>query len=181
MSGLPRTLATRTDRRQRGAARHIVVLILAVAAAIGGWLLFAPAERAPDVAFAAIDGRKIGTEDLRGKVVLVNFWATSCVTCVKKMPMITESYETYRDRGYEVLAVAMSYDPANYVLNFVQTRKLPFTVALDPVGEVAKAFGDVRLTPTSFLIDREGRIVKRYLGDVDQKLFFADIERALAS
>src|SRR5690606_10553576 len=126
-------------------------------------------------------GDKIPTESLQGKVVLVNFWATSCVTCVKKMPMITESFNKYGPQGYDVIAVAMKYDPANYVLNFVETRQLPFTVALDSLGDIAKAYGDVQLTPTAFLIDRNGKILKRYLGDVDEKIFFADIESALKS
>lgn len=168
-------------RRQQGAARLIVGGLLACAVAIGAWFTLAPSAQAPEVTFSSIDGRQIQTSDLRGNVVLVNFWATSCVTCVKKMPMIIDSYEKYGPQGYDVVAVAMRYDPANYVLNFVETRKLPFTVALDTMGEVAKAFDDVQLTPTAFLLGRDGRIVKRYLGDVDENLFFADIENALKS
>lgn len=168
-------------RRQQGAARLIAGGLIACVVAVGAWFTLAPAAPAPDVTFTAIDGRQIQTSDLRGNVVLVNFWATSCVTCVKKMPMIVDSYEKYGPQGYDVVAVAMRYDPANYVLNFVETRQLPFTVALDTMGEVAKAFDDVQLTPTAFLLDRDGRIVKRYLGDVDQKIFYADIENALKS
>ena len=167
--------------RQRGAARLVAGIMLAAAAAVGGWFMLAPAAQAPDVTFTSIQGDKIPTDSLRGKVVLVNFWATSCVTCVKKMPMIVDSFQKYRPQGYEVVAVAMQYDPPNYVLNFAETRKLPFTVALDPMGEMAQAFGDVQLTPTSFLIGRDGHIIKRYLGEVDQKVFYADIEQALKS
>lgn len=168
-------------RRQHGAARLIVGGLLALVVAAGAWFTLAPAAQAPEVTFSSIDGRQIKTSDLHGKVVLVNFWATSCVTCVKKMPMVVDSYEKYGPQGYDVVAVAMRYDPANYVLNFVETRKLPFTVALDTMGEVAKAFDDVQLTPTSYLIDRDGHIIKRYLGDVDEKVFYADIEKALKS
>lgn len=170
-----------SSSRERGPARWIAGLMLAMALAVGAWFLLAPAAKAPDVTFPSIDGRQVQSTDLDGKVVLVNFWATSCVTCVKKMPMIVDSFEKYRGQGFEVVAVAMQYDPANYVLNFAETRKLPFTVALDPMGEIAKAFGDVTLTPTSFLVGRDGRIIKRYLGDVDQGMYFADIEKALAS
>ncbi len=160
-------------------ARWVVLAAAVLIGAAGAWFALGPAESAPAVTFTSLQGEEIHTRDLEGKVVLVNFWATSCVTCVKKMPMITESYQTYHPRGYEVIAVAMEYDPANYVIRFAESRELPFVVSLDPVGDIAEAFGDVRLTPTSFLIDREGRIVKRYLGDVDQKTFFADIESAL--
>ena len=168
-------------RRERGATRLVAGAMFALALAVGGWFMLAPAAQAPDVTFTSIQGDKIPTDSLRGKVVLVNFWATSCVTCVKKMPMIVDSFNKYAPQGYDVVAVAMKYDPANYVLNFVETRQLPFTVALDSMGEIAKAYGDVQLTPTAFLLDRDGRIIKRYLGDVDEKVFFADIEQALKS
>ena len=173
--------ASMNPRRERGATRLVVGAMLALAVAVGGWFMLAPAAQAPDITFTSIQGDKIPTESLQGKVVLVNFWATSCVTCVKKMPMITESFNKYAPQGYDVIAVAMKYDPANYVLNFVETRQLPFTVTLDSLGDIAKAYGDVTLTPTAFLIGRDGKIVKRYLGDVDEKIFFADIEQALKS
>ncbi len=160
-------------------ARWVVLAAAVLLGAAGAWFALGPAESAPNVTFTSLQGEEISSNDLQGKVVLVNFWATSCVTCVKKMPMITESYNTYNPQGYEVIAVAMQYDPANYVIRFAESRELPFVVALDPMGEIAKAFGDVRLTPTSFLIDRNGQIAKRYLGDVDQSVFFADIESAL--
>jgi len=113
-------------------------------------------------------------------VVLVKFWATSCTTCVKQMPDTVAHYQTYRDRGFETIAVAMQYDPANYVINFVKQRQLPFKVVVDGDGRIARAFGDVRLTPTAFLIDRQGRIIKRYLGDYDKGEFVATLEKALA-
>ncbi len=168
-------------RRQEGSIRILVSVLLAVAVAVGGWFMFSPGNQAPNVTYTSLHGEKISTESLTGKVVLVNFWATSCVTCVKKMPMIVEAYNKYHRQGFDVVAVAMHYDPPNYVAHFAETRQLPFTVALDPMGELAKEFGDVRLTPTAFLINREGRIVKRYLGDVDEARFTADIEAALVS
>jgi len=167
--------------RERGAARLVAGVMLALALAVGGWFMLAPSAKAPELTYTSIEGQSITPENLEGKVVLVNFWATSCVTCVKKMPMVTESFNKYNPQGYEVIAVAMQYDPANYVLNFVESRQLPFTVALDSMGDIAKAFGDVQLTPTAFLIGRDGSIVKRYLGDVDDKIFYADIENALKS
>lgn len=161
---------------------RLVIFAAAVAVlAAGAWFMVAPAKPAPNTSFTSLQGETFTTESLKGKVVLVNFWATSCVTCVRKMPMITESYKTYGPKGYEVVAVAMQYDRPDYVVQFTESRGLPFTVTLDPKGEIAQAFGEVRLTPTSFLIDRKGNIVKRYLGDVEQQQFFADIEDALRS
>jgi peroxiredoxin len=95
---------------------------------------------------------------------LVNFWATSCTTCVAEMPELVAIHNKFKDRGYETLAVAMSYDPPSYVVNFAQTRQLPFKVAIDNTGAVARAWGDVKLTPTTFLMNKRGEIVKRFVG-----------------
>ena len=117
--------------------------------------------------------------DLKGKVVLVNFWATSCTTCVREMPQIVATHEKYKGRGYETLAVAMSYDPPAYVANFAETRKLPFGVAIDNTGQIAKSFGDVQLTPTSVLINKRGEIVKRYVGEPDFVALHTLVEKLL--
>jgi peroxiredoxin len=93
---------------------------------------------------------------------------------------MVETYERYNARGLDFIAVAMSYDPPNYVLNFTETRKLPFTVALDPQDKLAKAFGDVKLTPTTFLINKEGKIIKRYVGEPDFAALHQLLETALA-
>ena len=77
------------------------------------------------------------------------------------------TFEKYRGRGYNTLAVAMSYDPPAYVANFAESRKLPFGVAIDNTGDIARQFGDIRLTPTSVLINKRGEIVKRYVGAPD--------------
>lgn len=103
--------------------------------------------------------------DLRGRVALVNFWATDCAVCVKEMPQLVATYEKYRARGFETVAVAMRHDPPNHVVAFVERHALPFTVALDPVGALAQAFGDVKLTPMTFLIDRRGNIAARIPGE----------------
>lgn len=124
-------------------------------------------EMAPQFSYTLLDGRKASSDELRGKVVLVNFWATSCTTCVAEMPQIMATHEKFRSRGFETLAVAMSYDPPAYVAHFAETRKLPFGVVIDNTGAIATGFGDVRLTPTTFVIDKRGAIVKRYVGAPD--------------
>jgi peroxiredoxin len=135
---------------------------------------------APASTFVLLDGSKVTTADLKGKVALVNFWATSCTTCVAEMPKMVSTYEKYRSRGYEHLAVAMSYDPPAYVVNFAQTRKLPFSVAIDNTGAVAKAWGDVQLTPTTYLVNKKGEIVKRYVGEPNFAELHQLIEKLLA-
>lgn len=145
----------------------------------GAWAYATYPTQAPEVSFASIQGKQIATADLHGKVVLVNFWATSCSTCIEEMPFLVDTYNKYKNQGYETIAVAMSYDPANYVLDFTQSRQLPFTVALDPTGSLADNFGSIQATPTSFLINRHGKIIKRYVGKAVHSDFHAAIESAL--
>ena len=143
----------------------IAVAVLALVGALAYALLDKPS--APAATFTTLEGRSIVLGELRGKVVLVNFWATSCPGCIKEMPGMVETYNQYKDRGFEIVAVAMRYDPPNYVVNFVRTRQLPFPVALDVDGEHARAFGNVQLTPTSFIIGKDGRILEQKLGELD--------------
>ena len=101
--------------------KAIVALAVLVAVGIGAWFAMRPAQTAPDVTFTTLEGKTFSMQDLRGKVVLVKFWATSCVTCVKQMPDTISAYNEYADKGYEAIAVAMNYDPPNFVLNFAET------------------------------------------------------------
>jgi peroxiredoxin len=148
------------------------VLVLTLAGCSG--------ERAPESSFVLLDGSTLSAKQLQGKVALVNFWATSCTTCVAEMPELVATYQQYKDKGYETLAVAMSYDPPSYVVNFAQTRQLPFKVAIDNTGAVARAWGDVKLTPTTFLLNKRGEIVKRYVGTPNFPELHQLIEKLLA-
>ncbi len=136
---------------------------------------------APDVAFIQLNGERVALESLRGKVVMVNFWATSCTTCVKEMPDMVATYNKYKAQGLDFIAVAMQYDPPNYVVNYAQTRALPFKVALDADASAAKAFGDVQLTPTTFVIDKKGKIIKQYVGEPDFGQLHLLLEKELAA
>lgn len=158
------------------------LLITAAVLAIVGALAYALMDKpgAPAATFTTLEGKPVALADLRGKVVLVNFWATSCPGCIKEMPGMVETYTQYKDRGFEIIAVAMSYDPPNYVLSFVKTRQLPFPVALDVDGAHARAFGNVQLTPTSFIIGKDGRILEQKLGELDFVKLKALLDRELS-
>ena len=135
---------------------------------------------APKSTFVLLDGTRRSSDEFKGRVTLVNFWATSCVSCVAEMPKLSSTYARYHDRGFDTIAVAMRYDPPSYVVNFANSRQLPFPVAIDNTGEVARQWGDVALTPTTYLVDQRGRIVKRYVGEPDFAQLHALIERLLA-
>lgn len=167
----------------RALNRRLGLMTLGLAATLGTSLLLGGCgtrDAAPPSTFVLLDGSTTTTADLKGKVMLVNFWATTCVSCVKEMPMLVETHNKFKDRGYETVAVAMSYDPPAWVLNFAQSRQLPFKVALDNTGELAKNWGDVKLTPTTYLVDKEGNIVKRFVGEPDKDALHQLIEKLLA-
>ena len=133
----------------------------------------------PEVNFIGVLGDQFAMTSLKGKVVLVNFWATSCTVCVSEMPKIVETFEKYRGQGLETVAVAMPYDPPDRVFAYARRNKLPFRVTLDIFGKATQAFGGIRGTPTTFLVDRGGRIVQRFEGEPDFAALGKLIEREL--
>jgi len=163
--------------------RPFAVALAAAALVVGGWLAFqgvGGTEELPDVGYTLLDGTKGTTSQLRGKVVLINFWATDCTTCMHEMPQVAATYEKFRARGYDTLAVAMSYDKPGYVTRYAETRKLPFPVAYDRDGRMAKSLGNAQLTPTSVRVNRRGEIVKRYVGEPDFVALGELVDRLLA-
>lgn len=157
------------ERRKRYRPSLLTLLLLvAIAGAVITVLLPSTGpRRAPDVAFTLLDGRTLPLAQLRGRPVLVSFWATTCRTCVEEMPDLVALYHGLRARGFELIAVAMPYDPPSQVQDFARARALPFPIALDVQGQVTAAFHDVRATPTAFLIDSAGDIVYRHTGRLD--------------
>lgn len=126
-----------------------------------------PNTSAPNVTFTTIEGKKIAMADLKGKVVLVNFWATNCLSCIKEMPALIDMYKRYHQRGLELVAVAMPDDPPAQVANYVNHQKLPFYVMHDGFAEMTKEFGDVNVTPTTFIFDKQGHRLQRTIGTLD--------------
>lgn len=160
-----------------------IALAVVVLAVLGffGYRALAPSSAVPPATFTLLSGEKVTTADLKGKVYLINFWATSCTTCVKEMPDMIKTYQQFKDRGLDFVAVAMNYDPPMYVANFAKTRELPFKVAMDSDGSAARAFGNVQLTPTTFVVDKNGKILKRYVGEPEWDALHKLLDGALAS
>ena len=152
-------------------AAGIVTLALAGAGYVG--YVRGGMQSAPAVGYTLLDGRPSSLQQLRGKVVLVNFWATDCAPCLREMPQFATLHEKFKARGYDMLAVAMRHDPPALVINYAAQHRLPFDVVIDNTGAVAQGFGAVQVTPTTVLIDRRGQIVERYVGEVD----FAALQR----
>lgn len=136
--------------------------------------------QAPEFSGQSLNGELVSSETLQDKVTLIKFWSTDCTTCVAQMPDNIDYYNQYHNQGFDIIAVAMKHDPLEYVRNFTEARQLPFTVVSDKDGAISAAFGDIRMTPTAFLIDKKGRIVKRYVGNYDKAAFTQTLEKALA-
>jgi peroxiredoxin len=157
-------MSTPSSTSSRKGLIGVVTLIVVVAIAVSGWFAFNSTKQVPDATFTLLSGQKVSTNDLKGKVYLINFWATSCETCMQEMPKMISTYNQFKPDGLEFVAVAMNYDVPAYVANYAKSRDLPFKVAFDN-GNAAKEFGNVQLTPTTFLVDRDGHILKRYVGE----------------
>jgi peroxiredoxin len=140
-----------------------VVFVAVVALAL-------PTHRAPppgDLRLILLDGRTTTLADLRGRPVLVAFWATSCAPCIEELPDLVSMYEELRPRGLEIVAVAMPYDPPLHVQTFVRDRRVPYPVALDVEGNVVRAFNGVPYVPSAFLLDPQGRVIYEKVGKLD--------------
>lgn len=122
---------------------------------------------APDVTFTTLTGQKIALKALRGKPVLITFWATNCPSCLEEIPALIDLYNRHHDSGLEMIAVAMSYDPPNHVIELTNARQLPYNVALDLNSEFAQAFGGVMFTPSTFLLAPDGSVIKQQIGLFD--------------
>ncbi|MFZ9345766.1 MAG: TlpA disulfide reductase family protein [Burkholderiaceae bacterium] len=154
----------------------LLAVLLAVAVIAIGAAFLLRATPAPLVSGQTITGQSVSSKALKGKPYLVNFWATSCVTCVKEMPDLVAVHREFESKGFTTIAVAMSYDRSDYIATFVKDRHIPFLVIHDKDNVWTKAYGDVSVTPTTFLVDREGNIMKRYVGEPN----FSELRKILA-
>ncbi|MGZ8187063.1 MAG: peroxiredoxin family protein [Methylobacter sp.] len=144
------------------------------------WIGFSkPFTSMPQVTFTTITGKKINLTDLRGKPVIVTFWATDCPGCIKEIPHLIDLYTRYHALGLEIIAVAMYYDPPSHVVAMTRDKQLPYDVALDLKSEHARAFGEVRFTPTTFLIASDGSIALQKTGAFDPVDMKTRIEKLL--
>ena len=134
---------------------------------------------APNISLNIIDGRKIEIDSLKGNPLLITFWSTTCSTCIKEMPHLVELYKQLNKDGLEIIGIAMPYDPPNRVLELTRKRALPYPIALDIEGFASKAFGNVEVTPTSFLIDAYGNIIQQKTGEMDIEQLRVKIKRLL--
>jgi peroxiredoxin len=122
--------------------------------------------KAPDFRLPALTGGEWTLSRLRGKVVLINFWATWCIPCRAEMPAMERLYRDVRDQGFEIVGISIDLPESAAVRSFVEERNLSYPVLLDPELAVDELYR-VQVVPTTLLIDREGSVAYRFVGARD--------------
>ena len=134
---------------------------------------------APDFTFPGLDGKKVSLSDYKGKVVLVNIWATWCPPCVEEMPSMEKLYRKFKGENFEILAVSIDESGLKAVAPFMKKSRLTFPALLDSKGTIKTAYGITGI-PESFIIDQQGILIKKIVGPVDWAApkifrFFSDL------
>ncbi len=161
--------------------RSLWLLLVLLTLLVLFFLSLATNKKVPEIAVNSITGEAIKLYQVKNNFTIINFWATDCPGCIKEMPGLTNVYNQLKGQGLQIIAVSMSYDPPNQVLNFTQKNKIPFPVVLDVDGQIARSFGDIRLTPTSILIDKNGKIIDKVIGELDFNKLNALLKKHLNS
>jgi len=121
---------------------------------------------APDFTFPGLDGKMIRLSDYKGKVVLVNIWATWCPPCVDEMPSMEKLYQKFKGENFEILAVSIDEPGLKAVAPFMKKSKLTFPALIDSEGTIKTVYGITGI-PESFIIDKQGILIKKIIGPVD--------------
>ena len=146
------------------------LLLPALAIIVCGLVAFAlfTNQRPAATPFSLLDlnNQPVSEKQLQGKVTLINFWYPSCPGCVIAMPKLIDTQAKFAGTAYQTIAISLPFNTEAEVRAYVAENKLPFIVAIDKTGQVGEAY-KVTLAPNSFLIDKQGKVIKAYLGEPD--------------
>ncbi len=132
----------------------------------------------PVVKTASADGGEFDLADHRGKVVLINFWATWCAPCIVETPLLVDTYAAYRDSGLVVVGVSLDRDGFDAVIPFLERFRVDYPVIMGGTN-LARAFGGAYILPTTFFVDREGSIVSRINGQLHKDVLLEELRQYL--
>lgn len=145
--------------------KNLLIVLIVAFAAVATFIVMPTSQQAmPEISFTDIDGGEHQLVDYKGKPVLMIFWATDCPGCIKEMPELIALHDEYAEQGLKMISVAMPHDYPEHIKTMREQKGLPYLITWDKTGEISKAFGNVRVTPTHFLISPEGEIVMRKIG-----------------
>lgn len=135
-------------------------------------------KKAPDFTLLDLDGGERSLSDFKGKVIILDFWATWCPPCRAEIPHFVELYNDYKDEGLEVIGVSLDNNAKKVIPSFSEQYKINY-VLLIADKKVTRDYGGIGSIPTTFIIDRDGNIVKKYVGYRDKEVFEKDIKNLL--
>ncbi|MFH0796078.1 MAG: TlpA disulfide reductase family protein [Candidatus Omnitrophota bacterium] len=149
------------------------VLVLSVLLLSGG-LLFGQQSKggrldkpAPDFTATLLDGKTLSLNSLKGKIVILNFWATWCRPCRNEIPEFIKFYQAHARQGVEILGISVDEDESS-LRQFVQTSKIRYPITQDKSGQISSLYGGIRSIPTTFVIDRKGVIRNKFVGSLKE-------------
>ncbi|HOJ02385.1 MAG TPA: TlpA disulfide reductase family protein [Bacteroidota bacterium] len=137
-----------------------LAMTMAAAAQVG--------KQAPPFSLENTEGKTVKLEDLKGKVIVLNFWATWCPPCRAEIPDFIKVYDKYKSKGVEILGVSLDHKGWEVVRPFVKSNKINYPVLLGD-QRIAQAYGNIRSIPTTFIIDRKGKVVDQHVGAMSEK------------
>lgn len=142
------------------------------------WLSSTLKPAAPAVTFNDLTGQQFTLEELKGKPVVINFWSTSCPSCVDEIPLFVETTKKYKDQ-IKIIGVAMDYDPISHIQAMTKNKQINYSIVSDVQGKLAKAFDDVNLIPTTIFISKTGRIYNRKLGKISRQEIEINVQQLM--
>ncbi|MCX5800254.1 MAG: TlpA disulfide reductase family protein [Candidatus Eisenbacteria bacterium] len=133
---------------------------------------------APDFELSSLEGQKISLSQFRGKIVILDFWATWCKPCRLELPHFVALYEEFGNDALQIIGVSLDQVGSDEVASFVKEWKIPYVIVMGN-GEVTKSYGGIKGIPTTFVIDKRGNVYRKYVGYRDKEVFERDIRALL--
>jgi cytochrome c biogenesis protein CcmG/thiol:disulfide interchange protein DsbE len=135
-------------------------------------------KQAPKFSLKDVNGIEKKLSDFKGKVIIIDFWATWCPPCREEIPHFIDLYNQYKEQGLEVIGIALDMQGEKVVPGFVLKNNINYTILLGN-EEVSDLYGGIRAIPTTFIVDKDGNIRKKYIGYNDKEVFEKDIKELL--
>lgn len=144
-----------------------LLTFMTIAFLVPALVIAQPTGKAPNFNLKMANGKSIELSKLKGKVVVVNFWATWCPPCKAEIPGFLDVYKQYRSKGLEIVGISLDQDGWTPVKPFIESHKITYPVVVGD-GELADAYGGIDGIPTTFIIDKKGNISTRHIGYMDK-------------